>query len=731
MDGDPRTLGESLTSNEGALTCRRGKRSMRRTFCGAALTVVVWSVCGQFPASTLHAQNLLGSYRAAANAYRDAAAKSPERRACYLQWAAYYDGVVAELETGRRPPPMPASDCSGRVASGGGVSTGAGLTGSAATAAPTSNAMTAFNTAMGQVNAIAQQYLAERAATRRQRSAATKQVIDTRSQWDSHRMDDFAADGKILKAVAESQYLMTKTEGARILAEAERRVPGGSGANSAQVERTAYEMLRGNRNFYAWNAFVERFPNGTLIEDARRETAAAEAAEIARIEALGKLDQAMYEVTTSVAERCVGTAFDAKKNESVSCSAYMNILFDGDVGSCEVLYEVRQRAAAKNYCRMERQDLYRFSMSDVATMAVSGASVSLQTSSPFSRTTMTSQIGHDCVPNFNVANSPATAVSMQFKSPSVAQQSYATLSDVANYCRAAYGRAPSNAATPAAAPSSTTPAPRPAAPVTAVAPPAASPVAPTPPAAAPVAAMAKPAGTAAAFAGNRWTGALSGAYTYSTGASRPIDAAFAATLQPAGTGSATFDGKPQTITWTQSGEEITIKSSLKDYGCPGTLTIFATTNGTSLNGVFTINGPTCADASGTWSARRGGETSVRATETGVRPDEIRPEPAASRGSLAATRWSGTFQDLNRRNEVKFTWSISLHFAANGIGEASYFDGKKKLKWEQNGNTVTVKIDGPRGYNPRLTGTLNGDKIEGIWSDPFYGGNSRWSVTRAK
>ena len=108
--------------------------------------------------------------------------------------------------------------------------------------------------------------------------------------------------------------------------------------------------------------------------------------------------------------------------------------------------------------------------------------------------------------------------------------------------------------------------------------------------------------------------------------------------------------------------------------------------------------------------------------------ETRPQ-ATPRGSLAGTVWSGVFQDFNRKNELVSTAPLSLSFAANGQGEAIYFDGKKKLRWEQVGRNVIVKIDGPRGYNPELRGQLTGGKLGGVWSDPLYGGNSRWSVDR--
>jgi hypothetical protein len=109
--------------------------------------------------------------------------------------------------------------------------------------------------------------------------------------------------------------------------------------------------------------------------------------------------------------------------------------------------------------------------------------------------------------------------------------------------------------------------------------------------------------------------------------------------------------------------------------------------------------------------------------------EARPPQATSRGSLAGTVWSGIFKDFNRKNELVSTAPLSLSFAANGQGEAIYFDGKKKLRWEQVGRNVIVKIDGPRGYNPELRGQVTGGKLGGVWSDPFYGGNSRWEVDR--
>src|SRR5215218_8277448 len=69
----------------------------------------------------MQAQKLLGSYRGAAKAYRDAADKaSADRRPCYLEWAAYYEGYATALERNGNPPTEPALDpsCLGRGGSG-------------------------------------------------------------------------------------------------------------------------------------------------------------------------------------------------------------------------------------------------------------------------------------------------------------------------------------------------------------------------------------------------------------------------------------------------------------------------------------------------------------------------------------------------------------------------------------------------------------------------------------
>ena len=109
---------------------------------------------------------------------------------------------------------------------------------------------------------------------------------------------------------------------------------------------------------------------------------------------------------------------------------------------------------------------------------------------------------------------------------------------------------------------------------------------------------------AGSIASGSWSGALKGTYTYERSASKPLDATFAATLQPGGTGSATFNTLQQSITWTQTGQQVVIRSVLKDYGCAGTLIIGAMIDGTALKGTFMITGAGCAEAKGTWTATR-------------------------------------------------------------------------------------------------------------------------------
>jgi hypothetical protein len=58
---------------------------------GAGLSFVI----GALLPSAVLAQSPSDAYRGAADAYRQAAAKSPARSACYLQWASYYDALAA------------------------------------------------------------------------------------------------------------------------------------------------------------------------------------------------------------------------------------------------------------------------------------------------------------------------------------------------------------------------------------------------------------------------------------------------------------------------------------------------------------------------------------------------------------------------------------------------------------------------------------------------------------
>jgi len=117
-------------------------------------------------------------------------------------------------------------------------------------------------------------------------------------------------------------------------------------------------------------------------------------------------------------------------------------------------------------------------------------------------------------------------------------------------------------------------------------------------------ALAARGGQVAPAVAGTWSGALKGAYTYDQSPSKPLDATFVATLQPGGTGSATLNARQQSITWTQTGRDVVIESLLKNVGCVAMLTIRATINGPALNGTFSISGPSCASASGTWTAKR-------------------------------------------------------------------------------------------------------------------------------
>jgi hypothetical protein len=59
----------------------------------------------------VQAQGLTDTYRAAAQAYRDAAAKATAaRRPCFLEWAKYYDDYAAAVQRGYGEPSRPTLD---------------------------------------------------------------------------------------------------------------------------------------------------------------------------------------------------------------------------------------------------------------------------------------------------------------------------------------------------------------------------------------------------------------------------------------------------------------------------------------------------------------------------------------------------------------------------------------------------------------------------------------------
>lgn len=107
--------------------------------------------------------------------------------------------------------------------------------------------------------------------------------------------------------------------------------------------------------------------------------------------------------------------------------------------------------------------------------------------------------------------------------------------------------------------------------------------------------------------------------------------------------------------------------------------------------------------------------------------DSRPTQAPQVLQLAGTEWTGTFQDLDRKNRVVSESPVSLSFQENGQGRALYWDGSHKFKWEKIGPEIVIKIDGFAGWNPHLRGKIVGDKMEGTWSDPL-GDNSRWFAT---
>jgi hypothetical protein len=87
------------------LTSRR--RSIR-LFGQLAVTCVAFAVWTVMP---LQAQSVTETYRAAAQAYRDAANKATaSRRPCFLEWAKYYDDYAAAVQRGYGEPRRPALD---------------------------------------------------------------------------------------------------------------------------------------------------------------------------------------------------------------------------------------------------------------------------------------------------------------------------------------------------------------------------------------------------------------------------------------------------------------------------------------------------------------------------------------------------------------------------------------------------------------------------------------------
>jgi hypothetical protein len=71
----------------------------------ACAALVLWA------GTPVQAQTLTETYRAAAQAYREAAAKATAaRRPCFLEWAKYYDDYAAAVQRGYGEPSRPTLD---------------------------------------------------------------------------------------------------------------------------------------------------------------------------------------------------------------------------------------------------------------------------------------------------------------------------------------------------------------------------------------------------------------------------------------------------------------------------------------------------------------------------------------------------------------------------------------------------------------------------------------------
>ena len=83
---------------------RRSVRSFGQLVV-TCMAFAVWTV------TAMQAQSLTDTYRAAAQAYRDAAAKATAiRRPCFLEGAKYYDDYAAAVQRGYGEPKKPTLD---------------------------------------------------------------------------------------------------------------------------------------------------------------------------------------------------------------------------------------------------------------------------------------------------------------------------------------------------------------------------------------------------------------------------------------------------------------------------------------------------------------------------------------------------------------------------------------------------------------------------------------------